>query len=413
MIVKPESMTKVKEAVEAIKTNGCADTPSKDAEVTIRPYGPGDDAALTSLERHAMQGPKWLQRLCLVEFCHHGAFDRKPRQFDAHVALVAEGPAGVVGVVCAGVKRGLRLPGAARTGAYVFGLRVDEQWQRRGIASRLSAAVEAACLERFGVDYFYLSVNGSNAVARGFYESRGYALASVRKPVVTILRAPRAASPRVRRLDAAETAELWETELGAEDHFLGDVRAIVDSPHFLGAYEARDARGRAVLGLWDGSALSSVSVPEILGLPTRAYRSAAVRILLGTTAAAVACAAAPRYPRWSACAAAALALAYRQLRPWFFALRHLEAADPKMRARAFAPVVSGEGEGLLAELYAHLHNVARDLGFATLVVNVDERDPKREVFGREAFTTHFLHKQTRGAAPPLLSPANFFDPRDI
>lgn len=199
------------------------------AAVRLRPYAPADDDALEALERDAMMGPArararrnrwravarrtrrhhrralakflagsrvfrraqspaenrvripaqaWLRAVVRVEFCHHGRFDAKQRQFDDHAVVVAEAPdGGVVGVVCVAVKKNVTVAGQARTAGYVSGLRVASTWQRKGVGRLLAGRAEAAAADR-GVDYLYVSVNASNPRARRFFADRGYAVAA-------------------------------------------------------------------------------------------------------------------------------------------------------------------------------------------------------------------------------------------
>ena len=120
----------------------------------------------------------WLRAVVRVEFCHHGRFDAKQRQFDDHAVVVAEAPdGGVVGVVCVAVKKNVTVAGQARTAGYVSGLRVASTWQRKGVGRLLAGRAEAAAADR-GVDYLYVSVNASNPRARRFFADRGYAVAA-------------------------------------------------------------------------------------------------------------------------------------------------------------------------------------------------------------------------------------------
>lgn len=69
---------------------------------------------------------------------------------------------------------------------WVYGLRVDESYQRRGLGSALQAELERRCRAVY-VDMIYLTVNDNNVKAKSLYRALGYHHASHRKTSTKIL----------------------------------------------------------------------------------------------------------------------------------------------------------------------------------------------------------------------------------
>mmetsp|Transcript_33305 Transcript_33305/g.38577 ORF Transcript_33305/g.38577 Transcript_33305/m.38577 type:complete len:546 (-) Transcript_33305:180-1817(-) len=69
---------------------------------------------------------------------------------------------------------------------WVYGLRVDESYQRRGLGSALQAELERRCRAVY-VDMIYLTVNDNNVKAKSLYQALGYHHASHRKTSTKIL----------------------------------------------------------------------------------------------------------------------------------------------------------------------------------------------------------------------------------
>jgi ribosomal protein S18 acetylase RimI-like enzyme len=69
---------------------------------------------------------------------------------------------------------------------WVYGLRVDEDYQRRGLGSALQEELERRCLERH-VDMLYLTVNRDNKKAKSLYQALSYQHASHRSTTTKFL----------------------------------------------------------------------------------------------------------------------------------------------------------------------------------------------------------------------------------
>ena len=160
----------------------------------IRSYEPSDDEACRLLEVTASQF-QHLGGLIKAAIKHHGAFDAKAYQFVDHVLIVCVDDAqqgAVCGVIVVAIKQAW-VHGKVRRCGFVFDLRVDERWQRRGIGEALAREAELRSAQA-GVDYLYLSVNRSNAKALRLYQRLGWSVASARRLVFTLLLWPPSAA---------------------------------------------------------------------------------------------------------------------------------------------------------------------------------------------------------------------------
>lgn len=276
--------------------------------------------------------------------------------------------------------------------------------QRRGIGLHLSREAERRiALAPYDVEYAYLSVNADNARAKALYSKLGWGACSSRALSFEILSAPaslgarpdaRAALGAVERVaDVADAARLTAEAYACRDLSLPPdelARGLFGSAQFLGTFRAADGAGSyAALSLWHGSAFTGFR-PIRLGLPwawwARAWPLAAAASAAGAIAAvrALALGAATRYVAAEPLAAVLFATAgvlttYAALRAALFI--RWAYTRTYLRARAFAPVRDGEGwEPLMVAVRARVHDEARKLGFAILVMNTDQRDPVNRAF---------------------------------
>ena len=413
--------------------------------LSIRTYCAYDDAACRALERTAsqFQGFGGLVKAAIV---HHAPFDTKPRQFvSGYLLLVCvdervttEHSAGSGGAVCGAICVGLKdafVHGRQRRCGFVFDLRVDERWQRRGIGAALAREAERRSAVR-GAEWLYLSVNRDNAKATGLYSKLGWSAASTRRLLFTpLLLPPRCASADsravaagggIRRCSAEEGAALVARHFAARD--LGpsskEVDAFSKSSLHLGTWVASDGAGsRAALSLWHASSLSSFA-PVRLVLPAAVWRRLLWPLLVAATAViTVGASAVLVHPNWlsPACRHAAF-LGLSAVTAAGVLLFKWVRSRAAFRARIFAPVYEGNAwQPLMRALHAHLRAEARARGFALVVVNEDAASPLVECLGKKSgrAPTAFLQKwlpqgynKHQGECASL-SPDCFFDPRDI
>jgi len=92
----------------------------------------------------------------------------------------------IVAVVLINIQTVVWDDGSLMKVGWVYGLRVDQQYQRRGIGRRLSNEAERRCLDK-GVSLLYLTVNVENEKARALYGALGYQPASRRKQSAVFL----------------------------------------------------------------------------------------------------------------------------------------------------------------------------------------------------------------------------------
>ena len=401
--------------------------------LTIRDYTPADDAAAKTLEVTAsqFQGFRGLVKAAIV---HHSTVDAKPKQFADHILLVCvdEASQAVCGVVVVAIKQAFVLGTEQRCG-FVFDLRVDERFQRRGIGEALARELEARCAKR-GVQYLYLSVNRDTPKARRLSQKLGWSPASRRRLLFALTFWPGKAAPPdaaaaaagggVVLLPPAEALELTAAHFARRDLGLSrpEVERLFSSPLHLGTWACSDGAGsHAALSLWHGSALSTFS-PVTLLLPVTTWArlrqplaaAAALALLAAAPLAAAALAHTP--PLAKTALLVALGSAARGAVYAYGWVRSRSA----FRARLYAPVGQGpKWEPLMRAVHAALHAEARRRGFTMAVVNEDTRSPLVACLGRGGDgPTEFWQKRLAGGAGgaealPQLAPDAFFDPRDI
>lgn len=402
----------------------------------VRTYEPDDDASCKDLEVSASQF-QGLGGLIKAAVQHLSSFDAKPRQFSDHVLLVVSNTE--TRAVCAVVAVALKsafVHGKTRRCGYVFDLRVSESHQRRGIGSALTREAEKVCQER-GVEFLYLSVNNDNAKAKMLYAANGWVHGSNRalimRPLLATPAAPKddAAYARsvggVRELTTGEALKVTGDYYAARE--LGpsanEFRAVFQSNQLLGTFAASDnADGSmAALSLWHGSTLTSFR-PVTLLLPVALWVRLAPFLAAGAVTAAAGLVtlifrAAPGPVTQSALALACAAAAGAVATCWRWASSRIA-----FRARAFAPVMVGpRGEQLMRAVHAHVARVARERGFAVLVINEAIGSPlasclrgDRPRQSSPRSPTVFWQKSLSSALPGDLPPLQadmFFDPRDM
>lgn len=417
------------------------------SRLVVRDYVSSDSAACLDLEISGSE-LRFAGGLVAAAFWHHQAFDAKARQFFAHIILVCqdtEKDGAICGVIAVAIKR-LRAHGEDVLCGYVFDLRVDSSYRRQGIGLKLANTAErrAAAL---GVNYMYLSVNGSNKVALRLYSRMGFVHASHRSlifrplllPARTSRRDEAAAAPGggVRKLSGKEACNLVSSYYAKRD--LGLSRTEFDrlfaSPNHLATFAATDASAdtsdsgvasTAVLVLWNGSTFTGFKVvrfflPMSLWSRLAPLLPVALMILLAAELSLFWAGYAATLVSKLACGGAASATAIT------FGMYLWASSRTAFRARLCAPVVEGpRWEPLMRAVYSAAYAEARSRGFAAIVINSDEDSPiVRALFGQTtkakdavveappAFMQKRLGIGASCAQPGPLTPDSFFDPRDI
>lgn len=82
---------------------------------------------------------------------HYHKFATKCEQYEDYAIAVCELGSQLVAVACAAIKR-VWIDGQEELGGYVFDVRVDQNFQGRGLGNGLSIELEQACRRR-GVTY--------------------------------------------------------------------------------------------------------------------------------------------------------------------------------------------------------------------------------------------------------------------
>jgi len=402
----------------------------------IRDYRETDDAACKHLETRARQGRETTNPITKYlfkgSFSHPTTFCAKSKQFPAWRILVVEDTTKsyVCAVVCVTVKT-VFWEGTERKVAYLFDLRVDENYQRNGLGQKLCERVQQWCTDQ-GAAQIYLSVNSDNKKALALYAKLGYTQMSVRGPFMQLLwRELSVDLPpeyEIKELSREEALAIWKKELYNRDMALVDPEPLFKSQYFLGSYLAVE-KGKKIdtssslagLLLWDGSSTSGFEVQQII-LPVSVWKSTPMKYFLRLLGSL--------FIYWFfSFYSAILKVNYENLEyAWLgihvliislFAYALTNAyrffgAAPKFttRARAFAPIARGpDSTKLLNALHAHVSNLSYNKGFGILAVNIDIEDKR---FDRKSwFKTYFLQKSFGGEKLPPADPHAFHDPREI
>eukprot|EP00978_Attheya_sp_CCMP212_P013994 scaffold35402_cov49-Attheya_sp.AAC.1 len=157
------------------------------------------------------------ERLVQVHQGHPKGFDARAKTADDHEIVVCEdleedGSRRVIAVVAVNIRSVLWKGVTIRVG-WVYDLRVDQDYQRQGIARVLSQDLERRCLEK-GVSMLHLTVNLDNTKAKCFYQALGYQHASHRAPCTKFLVAEETLSTNVVvfQPNNPELAAVWIKE---------------------------------------------------------------------------------------------------------------------------------------------------------------------------------------------------------
>eukprot|EP00448_Togula_jolla_P003351 CAMPEP_0170606644 /NCGR_PEP_ID=MMETSP0224-20130122/20624_1 /TAXON_ID=285029 /ORGANISM="Togula jolla, Strain CCCM 725" /LENGTH=424 /DNA_ID=CAMNT_0010931743 /DNA_START=41 /DNA_END=1312 /DNA_ORIENTATION=- len=413
------------------RNHGALSTRRAETSIVYRDYCASDDVGCKALEETAAQGGRFpaLQRLqdalLGVVFEHYVTFDAKAKQYDESVMRVATHNDRMVGVGC-GVLKVAKYHGKACKVAYIFDLRVDQDYQGLGIGGEITSQVESEC-ERQGAKYLYLSVNADNTKARAMYARRGFVLASHRWPALAFLYRPFPEDDtiKVSRVTTEKALELTSRAYEDSDLTLASMDAVFRSSLYEGTFVARRGDSFAGVSLWNASFLTGVACIRLLLLPIQFWRfwpvQAVVLFLIGMTLLAwtLQLHAAFRLAQedggalhwlWffflSAATVAALFLAKRGGPIARFVMKKVLYSDGKLRHRIFGPFAAGpieEQKQLMRAVLAKAFNSARDQGYAMSVCNMDKDYALRECFPPAQFSTIFMQKRVKAdsAGEPL------------
>ncbi len=241
----------------------------------IREAGPPDGPALASLLRRSPQAG----RLVLAQDRTPDFFARR-RQLDDHVTLLAEGPGGPDATATVGTKL-VEVDGRPVTAAYVLDVAVAAEARRRGRARALLEACHTWAEAR-GAEIAYAHVMAGNEPSLGTFGRSGYRVATGVRVAVALPRG------RGRPPGGARPASQWSD--GEWDRAAGllasagaghDLRRVLDGPGLralwtrLAGWDPATVwcTDRAVLGLWDHSAVSRAELVEPLPLDARVLRA--------------------------------------------------------------------------------------------------------------------------------------------
>jgi len=455
--------------------------------LVFRSYRPEDEEACHLLEERAnqFQNPK-LQRVFLVGgllkrlqddsiqvYMSHGrGFDARAKMAEDHEVVVCEVDEKVIAVVLVNIQTVFWKQEFIKVG-WVYGLRVDEDFQRRGIGTSLSKEAERRCFKK-GVSLLYLTVNVENEKARALYKALGYQTASHRQQSAVFLTTREHVStdvvvvrllPEVAALLTSQYYDKKDLSLSSRDNYVkllnssdcegtllavrrsdlpDDAQLLKDEQQLLAVVEAA-IRSSSIpsyggVSLWNTSALKGLRVVRFivkketwLSLPFQATLLAAVVTplticgskLVGRITSSFNSASNNTHYWRVGMLAAAETLGYCTVSRYTYQLaslvRFLVTRDSRhFQAKAFGAFQHGPHglECCMTEALAASRVYARFKGYGMWVLNADQDHPDRPIFPKSGFRTVWMQKWLKqpimnGTEWPPFSPTAFCDPRNL
>jgi GNAT superfamily N-acetyltransferase len=449
------------------------------SNIVFRTYRPEDEKACEHLEERANQFRSTklqdifligglLQRLkesmIQVKMSHGNCgFDARTQFAQDSEVIVGEYHGTIIAVVLINIQTVWFHEQLLRAG-WVYGLRVDQDYQRQGIGTRLMQEAERRCIQK-DVALLYLSVNTENAKARAFYNALGYQPASTRlHSAVILMNEEKKCSDSfvVVRISAGLAAVLMRRhyhnqnlalfteeafqELFHSSDYEGTFLAVPKSHVFHGmllnkeistAVEAAVGSGKissyGAVSLWNTSTLKGIRVVRFL-FKKETWLSRPFQVSLVTAAATplvlwgfklVGRTQAAAQSRSNHCQAGWLALemmgygivvrcVYKITK---FVRFILTRDSQRLQAKAFGIFRQGpQGQECLEHALVASRNYARSQRYGMWLLNEDERHPDRPVFPKSGFQTLWMQKWLQPTIDKewkAFSPAIFCDPRNL
>ena len=352
---------------------------------------------------------------------------------------------------------------------WVYGMRVDQDYQRHGIGTRLLQKAQQRCMEK-DVALLYLSVNRENDKARAFYNALGYQHASQRlHSAVLLIKEEESKCAKdefvVVRISADLGAFLTKRHYDKRDLALSTLEAFQELFHssdyegtFLAvpkchfshnmllhqevsaAVEAAICSGKIPsyggVSLWNTSTLKGIRVVRFL-FKKETWLSHSFQVSLVTAVALP-------LLLWGCKLMGRILMAARQIGSinhwqqasgWLVTemlgyglavqcvykmiklVRFILTRDSRrLQAKAFGIFHQGpQGQACLEHALSASCKYARSQGYGMWVLNEDERHPDRSVFPKSGFQTTWMQKwlQPTNKEWPAFSPTAFCDPRNL
>ena len=450
--------------------------------LTFRSYRPEDEEACQLLEERADQfkNPKLRETLLvggllkrlqdsIQVYLSYGprGFDARARVAEDCEVVVGEVENNVVAVVLVNIQT-VYWDGTLIKVGWVYGLRVDQEYQRRGIGRRLSEEVERRCLEK-GLSMLYLTVNVENERARALYKSLGYQPASHRQQSAVFLTVrEHVPSDTVVVPISHETAALCTSQycdktdlslptreafanllsstdcegtlLAVRKSDLPDNAQHLDEAELTLAVEAAISSGAISsyggVSLWNTSATKGLRVVRLivkketwLSLPFQATLLAAVVTPLtmwgSNLAGRVTASNSMNTGYWRAGLLLTETIGYCVLSRYAYKVasfvRFIVTRDSRrLQAKAFGAFKHGpRGVQCMESSLVASRVYARSRGYGMWVLNADEHHPDRKVFPKSGFRTIWMQRWLKPMAGistdkwPAFSPTAFCDPRNL
>ena len=428
---------------------------------------------MKAFEKLPLVGPslqRWVDSLNQIEQRHLRGFDARAKTAPDYEILVCEDTkkSSIAAVVAIDIRTNM-VQGVPCKVGWLYDLRVDQDYQRQGIAMALSAEAEERCRQK-DVDMLYLTVWKKNEKAKKLYQALGYQDASSRSPCSKMLMGhERLPSDMVAvRLQPGLAACLTAEYYGTKDMSLAsvdDYQSLLESGDCLGtclvlpkkelpdyctqllekgvdeeelgpaiqvAIRNGDIHNYAGVSLWNSSGLKYFQVERLLGLTKETWLSLWLQLLLLVMLALPLC-------LW-----------------WWSILGRMLTSDSGLSwaiaeslvllivalvvckvARFFRFVVTRDSHHLFTRAFGTFHqgprgleclknaalasrNVAKSYHSAGWVINIDDGHPDADSFPKSnhpnlsAFLQKWLKEPPCNSERwPLFTPGGFADPRDL
>jgi ribosomal protein S18 acetylase RimI-like enzyme len=171
--------------------------------IDIRPAGKEDNEQLLNLLGRCPQG-----NTLVVRQERYGDFFARSRHYWLAETIAAWDEERIVGTLECGLHP-VSLDGTEMHGGYLYGLSVDPEYRRLGIAARLLAGCESFLVDH-GADFSCCTIPEDNYPSLGLLGRSGYEERSRLQQMILISVRRRKQDPRVRQMEAKDCQEVAE-----------------------------------------------------------------------------------------------------------------------------------------------------------------------------------------------------------
>ncbi|CAG9334087.1 unnamed protein product [Blepharisma stoltei] len=200
----------------------------------------------------------------LIKFCtiFHQNYSSRPKQFnnDYRILVAKDTVSGkLIGVINAVIKEAWYNENKIKF-AQLFGLKVHEKYQRKGIATLLIRKMNVA-LKSLGVAIAYAKIESSNIKAWELFANKlqfadcYYQDTWIINPSLSI---------KLNQLSVEKAYEMTKNFYDKRDLCNTNLLEIFQSPHYIGTYIVETEKGYAGISLWDSSAYADTFISKVV-----------------------------------------------------------------------------------------------------------------------------------------------------